>query len=105
MTARRFVAVALLMLAACQAPVATPEPEARTPRQPTPPARIEISETPCRQAVGEAASARLVRRCITVSPATRPPCHADNPCDLIQGEIDRACAMLEPGRKPAECAG
>lgn len=59
----------------------------------------------CRDALGEAASKRLVERCIQVSPATHPPCNAANPCALIQGEIDRACAMYGPGEtKPKECA-
>ena len=59
----------------------------------------------CRDTIGEAASARLVARCIAVSPATRPPCNADNVCALIQDEIDRACGQYGPGEaKPAECA-
>lgn len=58
----------------------------------------------CREAIGETASARLVQRCIQVSPATHPPCNAANPCALIQGEIDRSCAMYGPGEtKPKEC--
>lgn len=58
----------------------------------------------CRAALGEAASRRLVERCIQVSPATHPPCNAANPCALIQGEIDRSCAMYGPGEtKPKEC--
>ena len=81
------------------------EPEARPPRSPTPPERVATSETPCRQAIGEAASAKLVQRCIAVSPATRPPCNSANPCDLIQGEIDRSCNQYGPGEtRPKECA-
>lgn len=99
------LAAGLMLLAACQAPVAAPEPEARLPTPPSPPAQVQISETPCRQAIGEAASARLVRRCIAVSPATRPPCNAANPCDLIQSEIDRSCAQYPANGKPTECAG
>ena len=58
----------------------------------------------CLNEVGAAASARLVDRCIRVSPATHPPCNAANPCAMIQGEIDRACAMYGPDEtKPAEC--
>ncbi|MGQ2991652.1 MAG: hypothetical protein ACT6RD_05970 [Brevundimonas sp.] len=89
------------------APAASPPApaEARPPRAPVPPERVPISETPCRQAIGEAASARLVQRCIAVSPATRPPCNAANPCDLIQGEIDRSCNQYGPGEtRPKECA-
>lgn len=58
----------------------------------------------CLNEIGAAASARLVQRCIAVSPATHPPCNAANPCAMIQGEIDRACEMYAPGEaKPAEC--
>ncbi len=59
----------------------------------------------CLAEIGAQASARLVERCIAVSPATRPPCNAVNPCAMIQGEIDRACNQYGPGEtKPAECA-
>ena len=59
----------------------------------------------CLSEVGEAAAARLVERCIAVSPATRPPCNRANPCDMIQGEIDRSCAMYGADEaKPKECA-
>jgi len=40
--------------------------------------------------------------CIQVSPATHPPCHADNPCALIRGEIDRSCKLWDKD-PPAEC--
>ncbi|WP_421730264.1 hypothetical protein [Brevundimonas sp.] len=59
----------------------------------------------CLAEAGAAASARLVERCIAVSPATHPPCNAQNDCATIQGEIDRSCAMYGAGEtKPAECA-
>ncbi|MCH4268897.1 MAG: hypothetical protein LKF80_10895 [Brevundimonas sp.] len=59
----------------------------------------------CLAEIGEARSKRLVERCIAVSPATRPPCNSTNPCILIQGEIDRSCAMYGPDeKKPKECA-
>ena len=62
------------------------------------------SETACAVELGQTASARLVERCIAVSPATRPPCNAANPCTMIQGEIDRSCGMYEAGEtRPAEC--
>ena len=57
----------------------------------------------CQSQIGEAAAARLVERCVMVSPATHPPCNVANPCALIQGEIDRACALFAPDQKPAEC--
>ncbi|MET4685467.1 hypothetical protein [Brevundimonas faecalis] len=82
------------------------EPEARLPEGPEmAPRPVPLDERPCRETLGETASARLVQRCIAVSPATRPPCNAANPCDLIQGEIDRSCAMYGPDeQKPKECA-
>lgn len=59
----------------------------------------------CAEDIGATASARLVARCIAVSPATHPPCNAQNECAAIQGEIDRSCAMYGPGEtKPAECS-
>ena len=81
------------------------EPQASIPEGPDMPAQpVPISEVPCREAIGAAASARLVERCIQVSPATRPPCNAANPCDLIQGEIDRSCKLwARDGDPPAEC--
>jgi len=58
----------------------------------------------CRDEIGDVASARLVERCVMVSPATHPPCNAANPCALIQGEIDRACGQYGPDEaRPAEC--
>ena len=99
------------------APVAPPkpktEPEAVAPEPETPSVTPAITPvvapagTPgsCLAEIGEARSKRLVERCIEVSPATRPPCNSANPCDMIQGEIDRSCAMYGPDEaKPKECA-
>ena len=62
------------------------------------------SETACAVELGQTASARLVERCIAVSPATHPPCNAANPCALIRDEIDRSCAMFGEGEaRPSEC--
>lgn len=81
------------------------EPQASIPEGPDmAPQPVPVSEVPCREAIGAVASARLVERCIQVSPATRPPCNAANPCDLIQGEIDRSCKLWErDGDPPAAC--
>ncbi|CAL4867481.1 hypothetical protein MMA231_01738 [Asticcacaulis sp. MM231] len=58
----------------------------------------------CLSDIGKVAADRLVKRCIMVSPATHPPCNKSNPCDMIQNEIDRSCAMYGPEeKKPAEC--
>lgn len=124
MTRPPFLACLILggLLAACQprrepaasAPAPTPspsparEPEARPPEGPDmAPQPVPLDDRSCRETLGEAASARLVQRCIAVSPATRPPCNAANPCDLIQGEIDRSCAMWtrDGETPPKECQG
>ncbi|ESQ84436.1 hypothetical protein AEAC466_08770 [Asticcacaulis sp. AC466] len=61
-------------------------------------------EGTCLAAIGKAAADRLVKRCIQVSPATHPPCNVQNSCEMIQGEIDRSCAMYGADeKKPAEC--
>ncbi|GLS01267.1 hypothetical protein GCM10007859_12790 [Brevundimonas denitrificans] len=58
----------------------------------------------CLNDIGAEAAQRLVDRCIAVSPATHPPCNVANPCEMIQGEIDRSCEMYAPGEaKPSEC--
>ena len=57
----------------------------------------------CRASVGDQQSARLVERCIAVSPATHPPCNAANDCALIESEIVRSCRMFKDGDAPAFC--
>ncbi len=56
----------------------------------------------CGQAVGKARAERLVQECLQVSPATHPPCNAQNSCSLIIGEIKRSCALLGH-QAPAFC--
>ncbi|WP_313101956.1 hypothetical protein [Brevundimonas sp.] len=95
------------------APVAPPKPKTEAKAEPKPEAAPEApAVTPvgepgsCLAEIGEARSKRLVERCIAVSPATRPPCNSANPCAMIQGEIDRSCAMYGPDEtKPKECGG
>jgi hypothetical protein len=48
----------------------------------------------CREEVGADEAQMYVDQCLEVSPATRPPCNAENPCQLIWDEISRGCAML-----------
>jgi len=114
---------AAALLTACQpaAEPAAPAPETpvmlsdASPQEPVDevaplsqpsPAQPPAADTPCRDQIGAAASARLVERCRMVSSATRPPCNAANPCALIQEHIDWACAKWGPGEtKPTECAG
>ncbi|MCS6626378.1 hypothetical protein N0B44_25990 [Roseibacterium beibuensis] len=118
----RRTVVALLavtaLVAACEQSTGTPAsetPAAATPEMPAdapPQEEVDptVAATPttepvsCREQLGEAAAIRLVERCVQVSPASHPPCHPDNTCALIQGEIDRSCAMYEPGEtRPEQC--
>jgi hypothetical protein len=48
----------------------------------------------CKEEVGSREAQQYVDQCLEVSPATRPPCNAENPCQLIWDEIARGCAML-----------
>lgn len=57
----------------------------------------------CEAEIGTARAGRLVRQCIEVSPATRPPCNARNACGMIRDEIARGCDMLDPGDRPGFC--
>ena len=114
-----------LVLAACQQPTAPSAPEpapapsatpVATPVAPAPaptappsapetPAPPATGAQPCREQIGEAAATALAEQCRMVSPATRPPCNAANPCEMIQAEIDRSCAMWERDENaPKECA-
>lgn len=110
---------AALLLGACQPPAetpatrepasaeATPEPvmPADAPPQEEAIAPTEASSTACETDIGSEAAVALASRCTRVSPASHPPCNPANPCQMIQDEIDRSCAMYKPGEtKPAECA-
>lgn len=108
------------LVAACERPTepaaeepaaASPDPEMPAdapPQEEVDPAVIMApvgAPVSCLNDIGEAAAQRLVDRCIAVSPATRPPCNVANPCEMIQGEIDRSCEQYAPGEaKPSECA-
>lgn len=93
-------------VAAPVTPGDAPAPVEQAPPLPQPsPAQPPAADTPCRDQIGAAASARLVERCRMVSPSTRPPCNAANPCAMIQEHIDWACAKWGPDEtKPPECA-
>ncbi|RZJ97695.1 MAG: hypothetical protein EON88_02410 [Brevundimonas sp.] len=110
---------AALFLTACQPPAETPaaqEPAAAeaapepvmpadAPPQEEAVAPAEASSTSCTLDQGSDAAIALASRCTRVSPASHPPCNPANPCQMIQDEIDRSCAMYKPGEtKPAECA-
>jgi hypothetical protein len=57
----------------------------------------------CLNAVGIERSRQLVNECLQVSPATHPPCNAQNACSLIVDEIKRGCALIVQGA-PGFCA-
>jgi hypothetical protein len=56
----------------------------------------------CTDEVGAARANTYVQHCREVSPATRPPCNAQNACSLIIAEIRRGCAFLKEDA-PAFC--
>ncbi len=51
----------------------------------------------CLKTAGAVRANELVRRCLKVSPATHPPCNAENACSLMRDEISRGCALLGAG--------
>jgi hypothetical protein len=51
----------------------------------------------CLNAVGIERSRQLVNECLQVSPATHPPCNAQNACSMIVDEIKRGCALIGQG--------
>ena len=60
------------------------------------------AQASCTGEVGAAKAKRYVRHCRDVSPATHPPCNAENACSLILAEIRRGCAFLKEDA-PAYC--
>ena len=110
----------LSLLSACDKPAETPVDAVEVAAAPTivmpvdAPPQEEVDpglspvasggEGSCLAEVGAVAAARLVERCIQVSPATRPPCNARNSCAMIEAEIERSCAMYGPDEtRPPEC--
>lgn len=84
---------------------ATPAPAAPTPVRTEPRPQGTAPLQGCAGEIGQDKAERLVKRCIAVSPATRPPCNVANPCELIRGEIERSCAQYGSGEtRPAECS-
>jgi hypothetical protein len=57
----------------------------------------------CLQSAGPVKANRLVNECLQVSPATHPPCNAQNSGTLIISEIRRSCSLLGQGA-PGFCA-
>jgi hypothetical protein len=61
------------------------------------------AQASCEQSIGVEQAHKLVEECLQVSPATRPPCNAQNPCELIISEIKRSCGMLQGTAAPDFC--
>jgi hypothetical protein len=58
----------------------------------------------CSRTIGAVRAKELVAKCLNVSPATRPPCHAANACAMIVEEIERGCGFLKGDpTAPAYC--
>jgi hypothetical protein len=53
------------------------------------------AEATCAKEIGVKAAAMLVEQCLQVTPATHPPCNANNPCELVRDEIRRGCDFLK----------
>jgi hypothetical protein len=73
------------------------------PTQPVGPAAAQSTTGTCLNAVGIERSRQLVNECLQVSPATHPPCNAQNACSMIVGEIKRGCALIGSGA-PGFCS-
>jgi hypothetical protein len=75
--------------------IAQPNNAYDNPRGVTPdPAPSASGGEACSQAVGTERANRLVQECLDVSPATHPPCNAQNSCILMIDEIKRGCSLL-----------
>jgi hypothetical protein len=74
-------------------------------------------DSSCSSMAGPERSAKYVRQCLEVTPATHPPCNAQNTCELVIGEIVRGCRLIREDleahpewrktaglREPAWCA-
>lgn len=51
----------------------------------------------CESVAGRKVAAEMVRKCMAVTTATRPPCNVQNSCELITSEIKRSCRILGTG--------
>jgi hypothetical protein len=63
---------------------------------------IAYENMSCAEDRGAEEAQRLVSQCQQVSPATHPPCNAQNTCHSIESEIQRGCSMAT-GKKPDFC--
>ena len=54
----------------------------------------------CADEIGATAAEKRAKVCLSVSPATHPPCNTANSCAMIEDEIARSCALFD-GQGPA----
>ena len=60
--------------------------------------------TSCADEIGATAAESRVKLCLSVSPASHPPCNAANTCAMIDDEIARSCALFDkPGAPTPGC--
>ncbi|MGA9659703.1 MAG: hypothetical protein WBQ60_11465 [Asticcacaulis sp.] len=115
------IGLTLLSLAACDKtektspPVSLPEAPKKSDISPTQATVASASAlsikagqpAACAAEIGAAAAERRVKLCLSVSPATHPPCNVANSCAMIDNEIARSCALFDgkdapmPGCQPA----
>lgn len=98
--------VFIASLVACRRDVPSTAQEAAPKRHE--PAVSPTSDTivSCKQELGDTQAAALVQQCVSVSPATHPPCNAANSCALVRAEVARSCRFLgNDANKTPACAG
>jgi hypothetical protein len=87
-----------------QAAPSSPAPALAKSSEPAVPGGQPIS---CATEIGAAAAEQRVKTCLSVSPATHPPCNVANSCAMMDDEIARSCALFDgkgepmPGCRPA----
>lgn len=99
-----FISLAALGLAAACSPEPaepTSETEQRTDGEASDPANGAAAS--CVEEIGREQAEALAEQCRMISPATRPPCNAENSCEMIRGEIARGCAFGESDDNPDFC--
>ncbi|KDA04021.1 hypothetical protein [Hyphomonas oceanitis] len=79
---------------------ATDSPQAAAPET----TETETVQATCDQDIGAQAARVLVGQCIQISPATHPPCNAQNSCDMIRDEIRRGCGFGDTINNPDFCS-
>lgn len=82
---------------------AVPEAEPAMPAEDIAEPEMTVEAATCTDEIGAEAAQVLVEQCLAISPATRPPCNAQNSCDMIRGEIERGCGFGDVADNPEFC--